>query len=130
MSDTRYRGAELEPEFWSTEEELRARVRQQEATGRLGLAALSRMDLAGLMDEVVHAVAGMLGVEYSKILELMPDGVPSHPTPVLSDRAFIQVGEIPAALKHHASEAVQGTVARSGEVLMLACEPGEGAQAR
>ena len=40
MSDTRSRGAELEPEFWSAEEELRARVRQQEATGRLGLAAL------------------------------------------------------------------------------------------
>ena len=55
---------------------------------------------------------------------------PSHPTPVLSDRAFIQVGEIPAALKRHASEAVQGTVARSGEVLMLAFDPGEGAQAR
>ena len=55
---------------------------------------------------------------------------PSHPTPVLSDRAFIQVGEIPAVLKRHASEAVQGTVARSGEVLMLAFDPGEGAQAR
>ena len=36
MSDTRSRGAELEPEFWSAEEELRARVSQQEATGRLG----------------------------------------------------------------------------------------------
>jgi hypothetical protein len=36
MSDTRSRGAEQE--FWSAEEELRARVRQQEATGRLGLA--------------------------------------------------------------------------------------------
>jgi hypothetical protein len=57
MSDTRSRGAELEPE-------LRARVRQQEATGRLGLAALSGMDLAGLMGEAVHAVAGVLGVEY------------------------------------------------------------------
>ena len=74
MSDTRSRGAELEPEFWSAEEELRARVRQQEATGRLGLAALSGMDLAGLMDEAVHAVAGVLDVEYCKILELMPDG--------------------------------------------------------
>jgi GAF domain-containing protein len=74
MSDTRSRGAELEPEFWSAEEELRARVSQQEATGRLGLAALSGMDLAGLMDEAVHAVAGVLGVEYCKVLELMPDG--------------------------------------------------------
>jgi FAD/FMN-containing dehydrogenase len=51
---------------------------------------------------------------------------PSRPTPVLSDRAFIQVGEIPAALKRHANEAVQGTVARSGEVLLLAFDPGEG----
>ena len=62
----------LEPEFWSAQEELRARVRQQEATGRLGLAALSGMDLAGLMDEAVRAVAGVLDVEYCKILELMP----------------------------------------------------------
>jgi GAF domain-containing protein len=74
MSDTRSRGAELESEFWSAEEELRARVRQQEATGRLGLAALSGMDLSGLMEEAVHAVAGVLEVGYCKILELMPDG--------------------------------------------------------
>ena len=73
MSDTRSRGAE--PEFWLAEEELRARVRQQEATGRLGLAALTGTDLSGLMDEAVHVVVGVLGVEYSKILELMPDGV-------------------------------------------------------
>jgi GAF domain-containing protein/DNA-binding CsgD family transcriptional regulator len=73
MSDTRSRGAEQE--FWSAEEELRARVRQQEATGRLGLAALTGTDLSGLLDEAVHAVAGVLGVEYSKILELMSDGV-------------------------------------------------------
>jgi hypothetical protein len=50
---------------------------------------------------------------------------PSRPTPVLSDRAFIRVAEIPAALESHPNEAVQGTVARSGEVLMLAFEPGE-----
>jgi GAF domain-containing protein len=72
MSDTTSRGAELE--FWPAEEELRARVRQQEATGRLGLAALTGMDLSGLMDEAVRAVAGVLDVEYCKILELMPDG--------------------------------------------------------
>jgi GAF domain-containing protein len=73
MSDTRFRGAE--PEFWSAEEELRARVRQQEATGRLGLAALTGTDLSGLMDEAVRVVTGVLDVEYCKILELMPDGV-------------------------------------------------------
>jgi FAD/FMN-containing dehydrogenase len=50
---------------------------------------------------------------------------PSRPTPALSERTFIRVGEIPAALKRHANEAVQGTVARSGEVLLLALDPGE-----
>jgi hypothetical protein len=36
------------------------------------------------------------------------------------------VGEIPAALKEHANEAVQGTVAGSGEVLLIALDLGEG----
>jgi FAD/FMN-containing dehydrogenase len=54
---------------------------------------------------------------------------PSRPTPVLSDRAFIRVAEIPAALESHPNEAVQGTVARSGEVLMLAFEPDEQSRA-
>ena len=67
-------GTGIEPEFWTAEEELRARVLQQEATGRLGLAALSGMGLPDLMDEAVHVVAGLLGVEYCKILELMPEG--------------------------------------------------------
>jgi FAD/FMN-containing dehydrogenase len=52
--------------------------------------------------------------------------VPAHPTPVLTERAFIRIGEIPAALKRHANEAVQGTVSRSGEVLLIAFDPGEG----
>ena len=72
MSDTKSRGAK--PEFWSAEAEMRARVRQQGATGRLGLAALTGTDLSGLMQEAVRAVAGVLGVEYCKILELMSDG--------------------------------------------------------
>ena len=55
---------------------------------------------------------------------------PSRPTPVLSERAFIRIGEVAAALKGHANEAVQGTVARSGEVLMLAFDPGQEGQAR
>jgi FAD/FMN-containing dehydrogenase len=50
---------------------------------------------------------------------------PSHPTPVLAARAFISVEEIPAVLEDHAKNAVQGTVARSGEVLMLAFHPDE-----
>ena len=51
---------------------------------------------------------------------------PSRPTPVLADRAFIPVEGIPTALEDHAKNAVQGTVARSGEVLMLAFQPDEG----
>jgi len=76
MSDTRHRGRGLEqgPALQTAEEELRARVRQQEATGRLGLAALSWMSLPDLMDEAVNVVADVLAVEYCKILELVPEG--------------------------------------------------------
>ncbi|CAN5893366.1 hypothetical protein BH18ACT11_BH18ACT11_28730 [soil metagenome] len=74
MSGTGPRGAELEPGFWTAEEELKARLRQQEATGRLGLAALSGMSLTSLMDDAVNVVAGVLAVEYCKILELTPEG--------------------------------------------------------
>ena len=55
-------------------EGLRARVRQQEATGWLGLAALSGMSLPDLMDEAVNLVTGVLEVEYCKILELVAEG--------------------------------------------------------
>lgn len=68
MSDTKHRNAAL----GTAEEELRARVRQQEATGRLGLAALSGTSLTDLMDEAVNVVAEVLLVEYCKILELVP----------------------------------------------------------
>ncbi len=50
---------------------------------------------------------------------------PSHPTPVLADRTFVPVAEIEAFLKRRAAKAVQGTLARSGEVLMLAFDPDE-----
>jgi GAF domain-containing protein len=74
MSDTRSRDADVEQVLWTAEGELKARLRQQEATGRLGLAALSGITLTDLMDEAVNVVAGVLAVEYCKILELMPDG--------------------------------------------------------
>jgi hypothetical protein len=45
---------------------------------------------------------------------------PSHPTPVLTDRAFISIAEVPGALTGRPTKAVQGTVARSGETLLLA----------
>ena len=56
------------------DELLRARVRQQEATGSLGLAVLSGTDLPALMNQAVNVVAEMLSMEYCKVLELLPDG--------------------------------------------------------
>jgi len=51
---------------------------------------------------------------------------PSRPTPILSDRRFVPVEEVGAFLKDRSEKkAVQGTVARSGEVLLLAFNPGE-----
>jgi FAD/FMN-containing dehydrogenase len=55
---------------------------------------------------------------------------PSHPTPTLSDRAFVPVTETSAFLKERSAMAVQGTVASSGEVLLLAFDPGEENPAR
>jgi PAS domain S-box-containing protein len=56
------------------EEELRARGRQQTALTELAQQALVEMDLAAVMDLVVAKVADILGVEYSKVLEFLPDG--------------------------------------------------------
>ncbi len=55
-------------------EDLRVRVRQQEATGRLGLAALLGRDIFALMEDAASAIADVLSVEYSEILELLPEG--------------------------------------------------------
>ena len=56
--------------------------------------------------------------------------IPSHPTPLLSDRKFVTVEEIAQSLKSRQDKAVQGTVASSGEVLLLAIDPGEEAPVR
>ena len=58
----------------SPEEELRDRVRQQEAVARLGMSALSQSRLPDLMDEAAKTVTEVLAVEYCKLLELTPDG--------------------------------------------------------
>ncbi|QIN81335.1 GAF domain-containing protein [Rubrobacter tropicus] len=58
----------------SAEDELRERVRQQEAVARLGFTALSGKELPGLLDEAVRVVAGTLDVGFVKVLEVMPDG--------------------------------------------------------
>lgn len=55
------------------EEELSARARQQAAVAQLGQRALAVSDLPVLMDEAVTLVASTLGVEYCKVLELLPD---------------------------------------------------------
>ena len=52
--------------------ELRARAKQQEALARLGERALTEVDLQKLFDEMVATVAELLGVEFVKILELVP----------------------------------------------------------
>jgi PAS domain S-box-containing protein len=56
------------------EENLRARACQQALVARLGQHALAGTDLSALMDEAATVVAQSLGVEYSQVLELLPDG--------------------------------------------------------
>jgi GAF domain-containing protein len=56
------------------EEELKARVRYQEALAGLGKSALSEANSADLLNEAARVVAEVLSVEYCKILELSPDG--------------------------------------------------------
>ena len=56
------------------EEEMQARVRQQAAVAQVGQCALGLDDLLALMDEASVVVAETLGVEYCKVLELLPDG--------------------------------------------------------
>lgn len=52
--------------------ELRARAKQQEAVARLGEQALTEIDLQKLFDDIATTVADILGVEFVKILELVP----------------------------------------------------------
>jgi PAS domain S-box-containing protein len=56
------------------EQEIERRTHQQAAVAELGLSALADGDLDSLMDEVVACVARILGVEYAKIIELLPGG--------------------------------------------------------
>jgi signal transduction histidine kinase/DNA-binding NarL/FixJ family response regulator len=55
------------------EEELQARVRQQEMVAKLGLRALATCDVDALMREAVSHLAATLKVEFCQILELQPD---------------------------------------------------------
>ncbi|HET7480937.1 MAG TPA: GAF domain-containing protein, partial [Rubrobacteraceae bacterium] len=62
------------PGAGKAEEALRARVRQQEATGMLSLSALSGTGLPDLLNLVAETVASVLSVEFCEVLELLPDG--------------------------------------------------------
>lgn len=57
-----------------TEEALHARVTQQRAIAELGQIALTEAALPRLLQRAVALTAETLGVEYCKVLELLPDG--------------------------------------------------------
>jgi len=61
-------------EIRRSEREVRARARQQQAVARLGQRALSGADLQTLVQDAVESVAGVMGVEYSEVLELLSGG--------------------------------------------------------
>ena len=56
------------------EKEIETRTHQQATVAELGLWALANDGLKPLMDHTVALVARTLGVEYSKIMELLPGG--------------------------------------------------------
>jgi two-component sensor histidine kinase len=56
------------------ENELRSRVKQQEALAQLGERALFEPDLERLLNDAVSTVALTLSVDFVKILELLPGG--------------------------------------------------------
>ncbi len=59
---------------WRADNELNARLRQQATVARLGQQALAAAEIDALFRDTVHSIAQLLGVEYCKVLELMPDG--------------------------------------------------------
>jgi two-component sensor histidine kinase len=58
----------------SLDNERRSRARQQEALAQLGERALVEPDLERLLNDAVSTVALTLGVEFVKVLELLPSG--------------------------------------------------------
>src|SRR5580692_10837231 len=56
----------------SLENELRSRIRQQEALAQLGERALAEPDLERLLNDAVSTVALTLSADFVKILELLP----------------------------------------------------------
>jgi signal transduction histidine kinase len=58
-----------------TQQEIERRARQQSVVAQLGIRALADVEVSAVMDEAVGLVAETLGVEYCKVLELLPDGM-------------------------------------------------------
>lgn len=56
------------------EREIRTRARQQAAIAELGIRALSGCSIGELLTEAAGLVARTLEVEYSRVLEVLPDG--------------------------------------------------------
>lgn len=56
------------------EKAVKIHVHQQAAVAELGQFALMEQDLSSLMEKSVAIVAECLGLEFSKVLELLPDG--------------------------------------------------------
>ena len=54
------------------EQELRSRIKQQEALAQLGERALAEGDLEKLLNDAVSTVALTLPVDFVEVLELMP----------------------------------------------------------
>lgn len=65
--------AERNRELQDSRAMLEARARQQAAVARLGQQALARLDVSTLIAEAASLVAEILNVEFSKVLELVPD---------------------------------------------------------
>ncbi|MFQ4141600.1 response regulator [Chlorogloeopsis sp. ULAP02] len=63
----------LENEDKLTEEKLNIRISQEATVAQLGQSALLGKELSSLMDEAVTLVAQNLGVEYCKLLKLLPE---------------------------------------------------------
>jgi DNA-binding NtrC family response regulator len=58
----------------SAERALESRARQQAVIAELGLQALGGLPLPELMETLARQVAATLAIEYTKVLELQPDG--------------------------------------------------------
>ena len=68
------RTAELSAERTKTMVALEMRARQQAALAGLSQRALEGAVLATLLDEAVRLVPAILGCEFCKVMELLPDG--------------------------------------------------------